>query len=108
MKKVNIIKKPEDFNRIIHQGTMKKNKEFVIYCEKNDLGYDKYGISVGKKIGKAVIRNKYKRKIRAIVDQYKKDYQNSQNYIIILRKTCLECTYQEMKDSFFKLMTEDK
>ena len=109
MKKGNIIKKQEDFNRIIQKGRSIKNKNFVIYYEKNSFGYDKYGISVGKKIGTAVVRNKYKRKIRSIIDEYKKDYQNSMNYIIILRKSSLDISYQELKMSFFKLInTKDK
>lgn len=104
MKKGSIIKRQEDFNRIIKEGSCIKNHNFVLYYEKNSLGYDKYGISVGKKIGNAVIRNKYKRKIRSIIDEYKKDYQNSTNYIIILRKSCLLLSYQEMRESLFKLM----
>jgi len=104
MKKALVVKRQEDFNRIINTGTCLKNREFIIYYEKNELGYDKFGISVGKKIGKAVVRNKYKRKVRMIVDEYKKVYQNSRNYIIILRKNCLDLTHQEIKESFFKLM----
>ena len=88
MKKALVVKKQEDFNRIIQNGKCLKNRNFVIYFESNDLGYDKFGISVGKKIGKAVVRNKYKRKVRSIIDEYKKVYQNSRNYIIILRKNC--------------------
>lgn len=108
MKKALIVKKQEDFNRIIKCGKCKKNKNFVIYYEENSLGYDKFGISVGKKIGKAVVRNKYKRKIRSIIDEYKKVYQNSRNYIIILRKNCLEISHEEMKESIFQLLTEEK
>ncbi len=104
MRKGNIVKRQEDFNRIIKSGFCIKNKNYVIYYEKNSLGYDKYGISVGKKIGNAVIRNKYKRKIRSIIDEYKKISQNSMNYIIIIRKNCLLLSYQEMKESLFELM----
>lgn len=103
-----IVKKQEDFNRIINNGKILKNKNFVIYYEANTLGYNKYGISVGKKIGKAVTRNQYKRKIRAIIDEYKKNYQNSINYIIILRKNALSISYQELRDSFFKLMMSEQ
>ncbi len=108
MKKAMVVKKQQDFNQIIKTGKCLKNKNFVIYYQSNNLGYDKFGISVGKKIGKAVIRNKYKRKIRSIIDEYKKVYQNSRNYIIILRKNCLEITHQEMKESLLQLMTVEK
>lgn len=108
MKKALVVKKQEDFNRIIKNGNCIKNKNFVIYFEENKNGYDKFGISVGKKIGKAFLRNRYKRKIRMIIDDYKKVYQNSRNYIIILRKNCLELSHEEIKISFFMLMTGQK
>mgnify|MGYP003563466566 FL=1 len=72
MRKLYIVKKQYDFDRIIKTGKMRKNKSYVIYYEKNDLPYDRFGISVGKKIGNAVNRNKHKRKLRAIIDNYKK------------------------------------
>lgn len=108
MKKAIVVKRKEEFNKIIKTGSCFKNKDFVIYYLPNNLGYDKFGISVGKKIGKAVIRNKYKRKIRSMIDEYKKVYQNSRNYIIILRKNCLELSHEEIKKSFFNLMTKQK
>lgn len=108
MKKAIIVKKQEDFNRIIKNGKCLRNKNFAIYYEENKLSYDKFGVSVGKKIGNAVVRNKYKRKLRSIIDEYKKVYQNSRNYIIILRKNCLDLSHQEIKESFLQLMTSKK
>lgn len=70
----------------------------------NNLNYDRYGISVSKKLGNAVYRNKYKRRIRNIVDNYKKIYINKQDYIIILRKSGTEKSFQELEKNFFELM----
>ena len=104
MKKKYIVKEKREFDRIIKKSQCKKNKYFVIYYDKNEESYDKYGISVGKKIGNAVERNKYKRRIRMIINEYKKDYNNSQNYIIILRGSAKDIHYQELQESFFFLM----
>ena len=66
---------PEDtFENIIKKGKCRKNQSFVIHFKKNNLPYDKYGISVSKKLGNAVFRNKYKRKLRSIIDNYRKIY----------------------------------
>ena len=64
MKKLYVVKKQQDFDRIIKKGQIKKNNSYVIYYDKNELPYDRFGISVGKRIGNAVNRNKYKRKLR--------------------------------------------
>ena len=104
MRKLYIVKEKRDFDKIIKTARYKKNKSYVIYYEKNDLPYDKFGISVGKKIGNAVSRNKHKRKLRAIIDNYKKLYVNNQNYIIILRGSAKDQDYHELNQDFLSLM----
>lgn len=96
MKKINILKENYDFNRIINNNKPFKYKYFVIYIEKNTNDYYKFGLSVGKKIGNAVTRNKYKRILRNIISQ--KDYQNNFNCIIILSRNVLEKSYQEISE----------
>ena len=54
MKKLYIVKTKEEFNNLINKGYCSKNKYFVVYSKDNNLKYDRFGISVGKKIGKAV------------------------------------------------------
>ena len=104
MKKKYIVKNSRDFEKIIKEGKCKKNISFIIHSKKNDLDYDKYGISVSKKLGNAVFRNKYKRKIRAIVDNYKKMYINHEDYIIILRRGAIEKTHEELEKDFNALL----
>ena len=105
MKKLYIVKHQRDFDKIKKTGNIQKNYYFVIYFLGNKLPYDRFGISVGKKIGNAVHRNKYKRKIRAIIDNYKKIYVNNQDYIIILRERAKDKNYQELENSFLSLMS---
>lgn len=104
MKKLYIVKSHQDFDRIIKTGRRIKNKSFIIYSIENNLPYDRYGVSVGKKLGNAVYRNRYKRKIRAIIDNYKKLYINNKDYIIILRGSTEEKNYQELNKDFLSLM----
>ena len=64
MKKINIVKSNEDFNNIIKNGKLLKNKYYVIYYI--DKKKDKYrvGISIPKKKRIAKGRNKIKRQIK--------------------------------------------
>ena len=104
MRKLYIVKNQRDFDRIIKEGRYRKNNSYVIYYEKNELPYDRFGISVGKRIGNAVNRNKHKRKVRAIIDNYKKLYVNNRDYIIILRGSAKDREYQELNTDFLNLM----
>lgn len=95
MKKINILAKNDDFNRIIKNIKPIKKYNFIIYLEKNSDNQYHFGFSVGKKIGNAVVRNRIKRQLKSIID--KKSYQNGFNCIIIVRKGILNCSYQQIK-----------
>ena len=62
----NRIKKHNEFQEVIARGNLVRSKFFSFYILKNELGYTRIGISVPKKSGNAVIRNKIKRQIRAM------------------------------------------
>ena len=100
MKKINIVKENNDFSKIINKGKCVKDSNLVIYYQPNELNKARFGISVGTKVGKAHIRNKFKRQLRNIVDNYKFSYSNSKDYIIIVRKNCLDKTFEDLTKSY--------
>ena len=104
MKKRDTIKESKDFQKLITTGKLIKNHYLIVYYLKNDFSKDRFGISVGKKIGNAVTRNHYKRQLRNILDHTKNLCSNDKDYIIIIRKSCLNASYQNIEDSFKKIM----
>lgn len=109
MKKINVVKENNDFQEIITTGNFKKNNEYIIYYKDNNkFNHYRIGISVGKKIGNAVVRNHYKRQLRKIADENKNYFSNTTDYIIILRKNCLSCDYNTLLNSFKSLIIKIK
>ena len=104
MRKLYIVKTNKDFENIIINGTCLKNRYYI----PNNLPYDRFGISVSKKLGNSVFRNNYKRKIRSIIDNYKKHYNNKEDYIIILRKEAINKPYDLLEKEMFSLLNEKK
>ncbi len=112
MKKINIIKSNEEYNRIIKNIKPYKTKAFLIFIEKKEPEKYKFGFSVSKKIGKAVIRNKIKRQLKNILDQ--NIYENNFNCIIMVRKGFFDLNFIEIVNSLndvlikFNLIKENK
>jgi ribonuclease P protein component len=106
MKKYEIVKEHYDFDNIINKGKNIYNKVFVIYYKKHQENFPKFGIAVGKKIGNAVVRNKYKRIIRNIIDENKLLFKKEYDYIIIIKRKCLEMSFNELNDSLSSLVKE--
>lgn len=82
----NRIKKYSEFQKVIAEGEVKKTCFFVSYTLTNELGYSRFGISVPKKIGTAVLRNRVKRQVRAAIGQ-STDFSKSVDVVLIVRKT---------------------
>lgn len=104
MNKEHIIKDNYLFQKIIKDNKSFRYKDYIIYVEKNESNEYKFGFSVGKKIGKAVVRNKIKRQLRAIVS--KKDYQKGFNCIIIVGSNILNRSYKEMEDNLLVALSK--
>ncbi len=102
MKKINIVKKSEDYNRIIKNKKGVSTIYFIINKEENNDNIPKFGITFVKKFGNAVTRNKIKRRIKSIIDNNKSIYENDNNYIIIAKKTVIDLKYQELERELIK------
>ena len=96
MKKINIIKKTQDFERIIKNNKSYRSKYFYIYIERHEENIYHFGLSVGKKIGNAVRRNKVKRQLKEIIS--KNDYQKNFDCIIIVRREINNANFSEIKE----------
>ena len=106
MNKYHTVKSSRDFTRIIKNSPYVKNRALVIYYAPNQLNIYRFGISVSKKIGNAVCRNKIKRQVRNINDKYKKYYQNGLDYIIIIRNSYIDFSFSEIDEGYFKLIEQ--
>ena len=64
MSEIVTLKENKDFRRLYSRGRSFANPVLVTYVMKNRCGIVRIGITTGKKIGKAVLRNRSRRIIR--------------------------------------------
>lgn len=100
MKKRQRIKKNEEFQRVFKSGKSFANRQFVIYCyRKEDQSEFRIGLSVSKKIGNAVTRNRIKRYIRQAFLEMQHELHNDMDYVIIARHQAATKDFHETKKS---------
>lgn len=107
MKKSYRVKSERDFQTVFHQGDSKANRQFVVYVlQKEDQAHFRVGLSVGKKIGNAVVRNQVKRFIRQAITNMSDDIRSDIDFIVIARYPTADMTLAEITSSLahvFKL-----
>lgn len=104
MNKKYILQKAQVIEKIITEKKIKKNNFFVIYFSSNNLNYNRYCISIGRKLAKAHDRNKVKRRIKDILMKNNINY--SKDYVIIVRNYSLKLKYEQLKEELIKLIKE--
>ena len=107
MKRFEMIKDKDYFNKIIRQGKYTKDKNFVIYYIDTVNKNTQFGIAIKKSIGSAVLRNRLKRQTRAIIDNNRNLFKNNRDYIIMIRDGCIGSNFKDMTNSLNELMKGD-
>lgn len=100
MNKQYIIRKNEEISSIVKNGKKSVSKFYIIYNIESDTTYNQYCVSVSKKIGKAHIRNKMKRRIKDILMKNKMEFKRK--YVIILRKEAVSASYSDLEEILIK------
>ncbi len=96
MKKKFRIKKTEEIDAVIKNKVRSGNKFFVIYYKENNLDHFRFAISIGRKYGLAVMRNKIKRQIREILAKI--SFTNL-DLVVVVKKEAAELPFIEIKNN---------
>ena len=67
MKRLFRLARNEDYQRVRRQGRSWSTLLLVLQVQRNELPYSRFGLVVGKRVGKAVMRNRVKRLLRESV-----------------------------------------
>lgn len=108
MKSKNRLKKRKQFNWIFKNGKTVHSKNLaLVFHESHGKDY-KVGFSVTKKVGKAVVRNKVKRRLREIVTAFRKNILPRSTLIFVAKQTANECDFWTLKDEVLELLKKSK
>ncbi len=107
MKKQYRIKNTREFDAIMRLRRTVGSKSFVIYTKPKQELKARIGISVPKKLGNAVLRNKTKRQIRSMLRPIR-HYEADFDAIIIVRKDYFSRSYEDNQKDLEKLLKNVK
>lgn len=90
--KTNRILKSGDFKFIKKMGCKKISPHFVLYYKNTDSLHSRIGLTVSKKNGNSVQRNKQKRIIREFFRKNKSNFKKN-DFVLIVRKSIYNKTH---------------
>lgn len=104
----NRLTRREDFNKVYRHGKSSANHQFVVYVMNQPSAVEgdsfRLGISVSKKIGNAVVRNRLRRMLKEIVRLNGDKIAPRTDLILIVRKPAAEMEYADMEKSVLHVL----
>ena len=106
MKVINRIKDNQQFVFTVRKGNVLKHTPFLIHYINNDVNVCRIGISVNKKLGNAVIRNRVKRQTRAMCDSLVNYTSHTFDVVIVIKAEFLNNSFDDNKNILNNLLSK--
>ncbi|KPU26452.1 ribonuclease P [Caloranaerobacter sp. TR13] len=102
------LKNSREFKRVYNHGSSYANKYLVIFFIRNNLGYNRVGFSVTKKIGKSVVRNRIRRLMKEAYRLNSDKLKQGYDLVFIPRKIAVGYGYKEIESAMLHLFKKIK
>lgn len=90
------------FRRLYHTSGQ-ANAFMVLYARRNRTGRNRVGITVSKKLGKAVVRNRVRRRLREIYRLNEEKFQPGWDIVVVARSRAVEAPFSRLMDGYLSL-----
>lgn len=91
------------FRRLYHRGDQAANRYLVLYCRKNGSSGNRVGITTGKKLGKAVTRNRVRRRLREIYRLNEGRFLPGYDIVVVARTQAVEASFGQLSHAYLSL-----
>jgi ribonuclease P protein component len=91
-----MLSKPEDFAALQGEGTVRSHSLLVVRVRRTGLEETRFGMSTGRKLGGAVVRNKVRRRLREALRVMAPSFQPGWDVLIIARPSVIGADFQTL------------
>lgn len=100
MKFTDTLKKNYEFQRLYSKGKSAVTPYLVVYVRKTKKRTNRIGITVSTKLGKAVVRNRVRRRIREIYRLAEDRFLPGTELVVVARVRAVRASYQQLEKAF--------
>ena len=94
------LKKNYEFRRLYHKGKTAVTPYLVVYSQKTGRGVNRVGYTVSTKLGKAVTRNRVRRRLREVYRLNADKLVRGADMVIVARSACINGDFAKLEKAF--------
>jgi ribonuclease P protein component len=91
-----------EFERVYRGGSVYRGRLFSVHVLANTTGKLRLGLSVSKKVGSAVKRNKVRRRLKEVFHSSAERLSGNLDFVISARPAAAEATFEELNEEFLR------
>lgn len=103
MKQTISLKQNHVFRRLYSKGKSAVDSRLAVYCRKNGRTGNRLGLTVGVKLGKAVVRNRTRRRIKEAYRIHEGAFFPGYDIVVVARVRAAHSRYRELERSLLSL-----
>ena len=103
LRPVERLRKRAQFLRTQRKGRRRSGAHFIVYARANDLDWTRLGVTASKRVGKANVRNWWKRRIREIFRRNKEQFPIGYDLVVIVDSEADQAPYSVLEDELIEL-----
>lgn len=94
------LKKNYEFHRLYSKGKSAVTPFLVVYARKSRRRGNRIGFTVSNKLGKAVTRNRIRRRLREIYRLHETEFLPGTELVVVARARAAAATYRQLETAF--------
>ncbi len=98
------LRRPGDFAALQRGGTSRAHPLLVLRAVRNGLDRTRVGYSTGRRLGTAVVRNRIRRRLRAIVRGLSSRIEAGWDVLIVARPAAVDASYEQLTAALERLL----
>ncbi len=102
LKKETALKENYEFRRVYNKGKSGVSPFLVVYARPNRGTRNRLGVTVSTKLGKAVVRNRVRRRLREIYRLSQPEMKQGFDVVLVARTRAVTSSYQELARAYRK------
>ncbi len=99
-----MLSSPKDFQTLQGDGTVRSHPLLVARFLRTDLEATRFGLSTGKRLGGAVVRNRVRRRLREALRALAPSFQPGWDVLFIARPAIVDASHEDVTEAVRRLL----